>query len=259
MAERERGTPPPDEAAPGSEQTQASVDDAQNRANLPEEQKVEPTRPDPDTSFKGRGASGQKASSEAAPAPSSDLAAQAAARRAAKEAEAPAVPVRDAEAEPVTRLFREAIPGVQFAARMTANEVNLDVPREHLLELMRTAKEHRQLRFDFLRSVSGVDHLQDGLACVYHLYSMTHGHSVQVTVRIPLEDPVVPAMTQVWKGANWHERETAEMFGIVFDGHPDPRNLLLDDDVHIHPLLKAHPLAPIEVLQGVEDEAGFDF
>jgi NADH-quinone oxidoreductase subunit C len=259
MADEERGTPPPSEPAPGSEQTQASVDDAVNRANLPPEERVEPTHPDPDTSFRGRGASGHKASTEAAPAEASDLAAQAAARRAARETEAATVAVRDPEAEPVTRVFREVLPGVQFSARLTANEVNLDVPRESLLELMRAAKEHPSLRFDFLRCVSGIDHQQDGLACVYHLFSLAHGHSVQVSVAIPLEDPVVPAMTQVWKGANWLERETAEMFGIVFEGHPDPRNLLLDDDVRIHPLLKAHPLAPIEVLQGVEDDAGFDF
>ena len=259
MADEKQKTPPPSDPAPGSEQTQASVDEAQNRANLPEEQKVEPTRPDPDTSFKGRGASGQKASSEPGAEGTSDLAAMAAARRQQKEAAAEAPPIRDPEGEPVTRAFREAIPNIEFQARLTANEVNLDVPRESMVDFMRTAKEHPQLKFDYLRCVSGVDHQADGLACVYNLYSLTHGHSVQVTVSMPVEDPVIPAMTQVWRGANWLERETAEMFGIVFDGHPDPRNLLLDDDVHIHPLLKAHPLAPIEVLQGVEDDAGFDF
>jgi NADH-quinone oxidoreductase subunit C len=192
-------------------------------------------------------------------APASDLAAQAAARRSSRGAEVPVETARDPEAEPVARLFRQAIADVPYTARMTAIEVNLDVPREHLLDFMRGARTHPDLAFDYLRCISGVDHQQDGLACVYNLYSTKHGHSVQVTVAIPLEDPVVPAMTQVWKGANWLERETAEMFGIVFEGHPDPRNLLLDDDVRIHPLLKAHPLAPIEVLQGVEDDAGFDF
>ena len=64
--------------------------------------------------------------------------------------------------------------------------------------------------------------------------------------------PHVPSLTGHYPAADWHEREAAEMFGFVFDGHPNPRNLLLEEDLHIHPLLKAHPLQAAEILQGIE-------
>ena len=67
---------------------------------------------------------------------------------------------------------------------------------------------------------------------------------------LPPEDPAVDSITPIWMGADWHERENAEMFGMTFRGHPNPKHLLLDDDMEIHPLLKAHPLAPIELKQG---------
>ena len=69
----------------------------------------------------------------------------------------------------------------------------------------------------------------------------------------PLAAPVLPTLTGLWPAADWHEREAAEMVGLTFSGHPDPRNLLLEEDLRIHPLRKAHPLQPAEILQGIED------
>jgi NADH-quinone oxidoreductase subunit C len=70
----------------------------------------------------------------------------------------------------------------------------------------------------------------------------------------------VPTLTGLYTAANWHEREASEMFGFQFAGHPDPRNLLLEEDLHIHPLLKAHPLQKVEILQGIEEgDPGFKF
>ena len=76
----------------------------------------------------------------------------------------------------------------------------------------------------------------------------------------PPGNPHIPSLTALYSAANWHEREAAEMVGLVFDGHPNPKNLLLDEDVRIHPLLKAHPLQKGEFFQGIEDtSAGFKF
>jgi NADH-quinone oxidoreductase subunit C len=91
--------------------------------------------------------------------------------------------------------------------------------------------------------------MEQGLEVVYHLYSFKHAHNVTIKTLLPSDDPQVATVTTVWSGALWHERETHEMFGIVFQGHPDLRPLLLEEDMGYYPLLKSHPLAEIEESQ----------
>jgi NADH-quinone oxidoreductase subunit C len=99
--------------------------------------------------------------------------------------------------------------------------------------------------------------MEQGLEVVYHLYSYTHKHNVTVKTRLPQEEARVPSVTSVWKGADWHEREAAEMFGIVFEGHPNLVPLLLPEDMtDHHPLRKDNPLAEIEEWQGVRAGVG---
>ncbi|HEY8489776.1 MAG TPA: NADH-quinone oxidoreductase subunit C [Dehalococcoidia bacterium] len=150
----------------------------------------------------------------------------------------------------VASLFREVLPDVVFGAEQQAYDVALTVSREDLVRVMEAARRDPRLAFDYFRFNSGVDYQAEGLEVVYGLYSLTHKHSVIIKVRVPQDDAWVPTLVHLWKGANWHERETREMFGIEFRGHPDPRNLLLDEDLDIHPLRKDHPLAEIELKQG---------
>ncbi len=141
--------------------------------------------------------------------------------------------------------FREVIAGSEFQAGQTALDVSLIVQRDDFARVMQMAKEDERLAFDFLRSVSGVDHL-DGLEVVYHLYSYRRHHSVAIKVRCPYEDAHVPTVSHLWQTANWHEREAHELFGIVFDGHPDLRPLLTEEGLGYYGLRKSHPLAEIE-------------
>ncbi len=147
--------------------------------------------------------------------------------------------------DPLTDLFRQALPGVQVAAEQTAIDTAITVRREDLLRVMQTAQEDERLAFDFLRCLSGMDHL-DELEVVYHLYSYRLGHSLAVKVRCPPDDPHLPSVSHLWQAANWHEREAAEMFGFVFDGHPDLRPLLTEEGLGYYALRKTHPLAEIE-------------
>jgi NADH-quinone oxidoreductase subunit C len=149
---------------------------------------------------------------------------------------------------PLADLFRQALPGIRMIAGRTAIDVAFTVRREDLPQVMQTAKEDERLAFDFLRSLSGVDHL-DELEVVYHLYSYKLGHSAAVKVRCPPDDPHLPSVSHLWQTANWHEREAAEMFGFIFDGHPDLRPLLTEEGLGYYPLRKTHPLAEIEEWQ----------
>jgi NADH:ubiquinone oxidoreductase subunit C len=145
--------------------------------------------------------------------------------------------------------FQQALPDVEFVAHQGLLDVVLTVAREDVPRLMRVAKDDPRLAFDYLRCLSGVDQMEQGLEVVYNLYSFKHAHNVTIKTVLPADDPQVPTVTTVWNGALWHEREAHEMFGIVFQGHPDLRPLLLEEDLGYHPLLKSHPLAEIEESQ----------
>ncbi len=141
--------------------------------------------------------------------------------------------------------FRDVMAGTEFQAGQTGMDVALTVRREDFLRVMQTAKEDERLAFDFMRSLSGVDHM-DGLEVVYHLYSYQRQHSVAIKVRCPYEDAHMPTVSHLWQTANWHERETHDLLGVVFDGHPDLRPLLTEEGLGYYPLRKSHPLAEIE-------------
>ncbi len=146
---------------------------------------------------------------------------------------------------PVLERVREALPDIPFQYVPTPLDPAVVVAREHLLPFMTALKEDERLAFDYLRCLSGVDYL-DELEVVYHLRSFRHGHTIAVKVRMPADDPRVPSVVHLWKAADWHERETWEMFGIVFEGHPDLRPLLTEEGLGYYPLRKSHPLAEIE-------------
>ncbi len=141
--------------------------------------------------------------------------------------------------------FRDVMAGTEFQAGQTAIDVALTVRREDFLPVMQKAKEDERLAFDFLRSLTGVDHM-DGLEVVYHLYSYQRQHSVAIKVHFPYEDAHMPTVSHLWQTANWHEREAHDLMGVVFDGHPDLRPLLTEEGLGYFPLRKSHPLAEIE-------------
>ena len=149
---------------------------------------------------------------------------------------------------PVLRLLREALPDLEFQFIETPLDPTIVVKREDLLRTLETLKNDDRLAFDYLRCLSGVDEIEE-LVVVYHLHSFRHGHTLAVKTGAPVDDPRIPSVTYLWEAANWHEREAAEMFGIVFDGHPDPRPLLTEEGLGYYPLRKSHPLAEVEEWQ----------
>ncbi len=95
------------------------------------------------------------------------------------------------------------------------------------------------LRFDWLQNLSGVDYVADDKMCVvYDLWSFDHRHSFAVKVYAPREEAHIASVADLWRTADWHEREAFDMFGIIFDGHPDLRRILCADDWVGYPLRK---------------------
>jgi NADH/F420H2 dehydrogenase subunit C len=122
--------------------------------------------------------------------------------------------------------------------------IGLDIDRENLVAVCRFLRD--QLGFDLLSCISGVDML-DHLETIYHLRSTTRVQLMQLKVRIDSEEPEVDSVVSVWPTANWLERETYDMYGIRFAGHPDLRRMLLDDDFEGYPLLKSFRQVPMTV------------
>ena len=144
-----------------------------------------------------------------------------------------------------------ALSGISARPELGAIDVIVHIPKDELIRGLRALKSDEALRFDYLRCLCGVDNEEDGVEIVYHLYSIDRRHNLTVKTTLANDDLTVDTATAVWKAANWLERETAEMFGVRFDGHPDPRTLLLPEEMtDSFPLRKDHPLAEIEVLQG---------
>jgi NADH-quinone oxidoreductase subunit C len=129
-------------------------------------------------------------------------------------------------------------------------EITFHVARERLPELVGHLRDDAYLRFEFCSSVSGVHYPADKgreLHAVYHLQSMTHNRRIRLEVSVPDEDPHLPSVVGTYPTADWHERETYDMFGIVFDGHPALTRILMPDDWPGHPQRKDYPLGGIPV------------
>ena len=89
----------------------------------------------------------------------------------------------------------------------------------------------------FLESIAGVD-ANEGVMLVYHLDRYDRSERVVLRLLVPQEDKKAPSIVSVYSGASWHERECYDFFGVIFEGHPELKPLLLPDDLGVHPLMK---------------------
>ena len=194
-------------------------------------------------------------SGEAAGAPAEKPAAKPAAARPAKEAEPKEAPRVAPPAGSINDILAAAVPGVELKAYMVPSvpgeTVAVEVGRDDLTAVMTAAHDDARLGMDYLRCLSGVDWQEEGLEVVYHLWSFAKRQHLTVKTRVTYADPSVPSIAAIYPGAEWHEREARDMFGIHFEGHPNLVPLLLPDDMTDHfPLRKDNPLQEIEEWQG---------
>lgn len=128
-------------------------------------------------------------------------------------------------------------------------ELTAIVSREHLTDICTYLKTNTEFAFNFLADICGVDRgaeEEPRFEVNYHLFSTTKHHRLRLKVVLNEEDVHVPSVTSVWRTANWHERETYDLFGVIFDGHPDLRRILLPEDWQGYALRKDFPLRGYE-------------
>ncbi len=138
----------------------------------------------------------------------------------------------------IKALLTEKFPDVEVTGT-EARRVYAKLPREQLKEVCTYI--HDNLSFEHCTTVMGVDYV-DHLSTVYLLTNYWNGVMIELTTDIPCDDLHIESVTPIWEGANWHERETWELFGIVFDNHPRLERLLTPDTYEFHPFRKSYKL-----------------
>ncbi|MBI5050361.1 MAG: NADH-quinone oxidoreductase subunit C [Nitrospirae bacterium] len=144
-------------------------------------------------------------------------------------------------AEAIKEIFQLEVKDIQEFR----GQVSVIIKKERIHEIMKYLYDTAEFCFDYLQDLCGVDYLdkkEKRFEIVYHLYSFRHRHMIRIKAEVPEDDMFIDSVVCIWTGANWHEREAYDMYGIVFKGHPDLRRILMPEDWEGFPLRKDYPL-----------------
>jgi len=144
--------------------------------------------------------------------------------------------------------LRNRFAGMFDECFVSVGQLNLVVKKQNLIEVCTALRDETEYHFEEMIDLCGVDYSEYGdwdgerFAVVYQLLSIKNNHRLRVRVFAEGEPPQVTSVTDVWNGANWFEREAFDLYGIIFDGHPDLRRILTDYGFVGHPFRKDFPL-----------------
>ncbi len=148
----------------------------------------------------------------------------------------------------IAKMIEEKFAGQVLAATSHAGQVGVLVKKEMIRDICLYLRDDPSLRMDHLADLTAVDYSRypgdtgPRFEVVYNLISTVHRHRIRVKARVTEDDPRIDSVSSIWQTANWHERETFDLMGVRFDGHPDLRRILLPEDWEGHPLRKEYPL-----------------
>lgn len=145
---------------------------------------------------------------------------------------------------------RDQLADLIESADVAFNELNIIVSKDKLLDTCLALRDQKAFACEQLIDLTGVDYSEFGegkwqglrFAVVYHLLSVRNNHRIRLKVFVGGEPPLVDSVVDIWSSANWYEREAFDLFGIIFEGHPDLRRILTDYGFVGHPFRKDFPL-----------------
>jgi len=149
----------------------------------------------------------------------------------------------------IAEKIKEKFPDQVVDVAEFRDQVSVIVKRDQIVAMLRYLHDDPLLSFDHLQDLTAVDYLNKKdvrFEVVYNLYSIRFRHNIRIRAQVPDNDPKISSVVPIWAGANWHERECFDMFGIVFSGHPDLRRILMPEDWEGYPLRKDYPLKGFE-------------
>ena len=131
--------------------------------------------------------------------------------------------------------LEQLLPGVALAV----DGSTLYVESKDLVAVCRCLKDNERFGLDYLANLTVVDYPPDRMEAIYHLYSMAQKHGpLALKVRLPRANPTVASVTPIWRGAEYQEREAYDLFGVIFENHPDLRRILMWEGFAGHPMRK---------------------
>jgi NADH dehydrogenase I D subunit len=163
-----------------------------------------------------------------------------------------------ADGFPILDRLKERFPDDVLGVDTYRGDASASVRADHVLDVARFLRDDPALRFDLPVDVTAVDYIgqQPRFEVVYHFYSTQFRHRLRLKARVPDDKPSIASLTPVWIGTNWLERETYDMYGIHFAGHPDLRRIYLWDEFEGHPLRKDYPKEKRQPLIGPGSRRG---
>lgn len=151
------------------------------------------------------------------------------------------------EKENIANKLKEKFPEVNFEISEFRNDISIFFDKKNIVEVCRFLKEDEELQFKLCEDITAIDWAKrtDRYSVVYHIFSLKSNTRLALKVNIDESDCSVDSVTTVWKTANWHERETYDMYGIKFNNHPDLRRMYMPEEFEYYPLKKDFPLLGI--------------
>jgi len=150
--------------------------------------------------------------------------------------------------EQIAKSIEEKFPAQVLGTVTHAGQVGVRLKPEMITDICRFLHDDPSLKMDHLADVTAVDYSTypgdtgPRFEIVYNMISTVHRHRIRLKVRVPEDAPRIDTVSSIWHTADWHERETYDLMGIIFNGHPDLRRILLAEDWVGHPLRKEYPL-----------------
>jgi NADH-quinone oxidoreductase subunit C len=148
----------------------------------------------------------------------------------------------------IAKMIEEKFAGQVLGTMSYAGQVGVSLKKDVIKDVCLYLRDEPSLKMDHLADLTAVDFskypgdIGPRFEVVYNMISTVYRHRIRLKVRVPEEDPRVDSVTSIWQTANWHERETYDLMGVKFDGHPDLRRILMPEDWEGHPLRKEYPL-----------------
>jgi NADH-quinone oxidoreductase subunit C/D len=157
-------------------------------------------------------------------------------------------------ASPTVRVLQEALGDQLLNVSEFRGDLALSVSRQAWTEAVRLLRDHPELEYKLFLDLCGVDHFDkddraDRFEVVFHAYSVSKQHHVRLKTPVPESQPTLPTITHLYKGANWFEREAWDLYGIVFEGHPNLTRILTHEEFVGHPMRKDYPVGARHVLR----------
>jgi NADH-quinone oxidoreductase subunit C len=144
---------------------------------------------------------------------------------------------------PALRRLIEALPDAVLETHADLGDATARIDPTKVVDVARLLRDDAGLQFEMLTDVTCVDYLgqEPRFEMVYHFYSVARNHRVRIKARVAEGDCRIDSLVDLYPSANWMEREVWDLYGVHFDGHPDPRRLLLYEEFEGHPLRKDYP------------------